>query len=259
MEFLLVLMFLLLFFSLHRMQDMAECDLVDDEDLKKQGMMEVVFRTVNESRNCGRSYIFRTGEDDAQEWEDVTDPCFERAQDKVHEQHMQETYGHSCFEMTRARRKLMIKSNEWQYMLAVIIILGFACDVLAAQVLPHRESREAAAFFGLDCIVTSFFTMDLMVNMFANSSNWFRPFYTEPANSFDLLIVGVSLASLYMDHQDIKSPPIKMIRLIRVLKVLNLIHFLAPLNRLVKSIGFCVCPFKLAVCALDRLLHLNRH
>jgi hypothetical protein len=82
--------------------------------------------------------------------------------------------------------------------------------------------------------------MDLMVNMFANSSNWFRPFYTDPANSFDLLIVGVSLASLYMDKQDIESPPVKMIRLIRVLKVLNLIHFLAPLNRLVKSIAFCV-------------------
>lgn len=30
------------------MKDMAECDLVDDEDLKKKGMMEVVFRTVNE-------------------------------------------------------------------------------------------------------------------------------------------------------------------------------------------------------------------
>ena len=49
------------------MKDMAECDLVDDEDLKKKGMMEVVFRTVNESRNCGHSYIFRTGEDDAHE------------------------------------------------------------------------------------------------------------------------------------------------------------------------------------------------
>ena len=104
------------------MKDMSQCDLVDDEDLKKQGMMEVVFRTVNECRNCDRSYIFCKGEDDAHEWEDVADPCFEKEQDKVHEQHMQETYGHICFEMTRARRKLMIKSNAWQYMLAVIII-----------------------------------------------------------------------------------------------------------------------------------------
>ena len=161
--------------------------------------MEVVFRTVPESRNCGRSYIFRATEENAHEWEDVADPCFERAQQRTHQEYMQETYGHSWFEMTRAKRKIMIQSNGWQYILAIIILLGFTCDVLAAQVLPQRGSREAAIFFGLDCIVTSFFTMGLMVNMFANSSNWFRPFYTEPANSFDLLIVGVSLASLYMD------------------------------------------------------------
>ena len=85
----------------------------------------------------------------------------------------------------------------------------------------HERQRSS----WLDSIVTSFFTMDLMVNMFAKSSNWFRSFYTEPANSFDLLIVGVSLASLYMDHQDIESPLDKMIRLIRALKVLKKIFF----------------------------------
>ena len=126
----------------------------------------------------------------------MTDLYFKRDQDKTHEQYVQETYGHRFFEMTRARRKLMIKSNEWQYMLTVIIILDFTCDVLGAQVLPECGSRETVIFFGLDYIVTSF-TMDLMVNMFANSSNWFRPFYKESANSFDLLIVDVSLVSLY--------------------------------------------------------------
>ena len=112
--------------------------------------------------------------------------------------------------------------------------------MISVQVLAQCGSQETVIFFRLDCIVTSFFTVDLMVNMFANSSNWFRPFYTEPGNTFDLLIVVVSLTSLYMDHQDIESPPVKMIRLIRVLKVLNLMHFLAPLNPLVKSIGYCV-------------------
>ena len=90
------------------MKDMAECDLVEDEGLQKKGMMEVV-RTVPESRNCGRSYIFRTTEEIAHKWEDVADPCFERAQERAHKEYMQETYGHSWFEMTRAKRKIMIQ------------------------------------------------------------------------------------------------------------------------------------------------------
>jgi hypothetical protein len=199
-------------------KDMTEYDLVEDEDLQKKGMMEVVFRTVPASRNCGRSYIFRATEENAHEWEDVADPCFERAQQRAHQEYMQEKYGHSWFEMTRAKRKIMIQSNGWQYILAIIILLGFACDVLTAQVLPQPQSREKMIFFALDIVVSGFFTIDLCINMFANSSDWFRPFYTEPANAFDMLIVAVSLANLYMEVSEIQSPPVKMIRLIRVVK-----------------------------------------
>jgi hypothetical protein len=73
-------------------------------------------------------------------------------------------------------------------------------------------------FFALDIVVSGFFTIDLCINMFANSSDWFRPFYTESANAFDMLIVAVSLANLYMEVSEIQSPPVKMIRLIRVVK-----------------------------------------
>ena len=35
-------------------KDLVECDCVQDDELARNGMMELVFRTKKDSRNCGR-------------------------------------------------------------------------------------------------------------------------------------------------------------------------------------------------------------
>ena len=106
------------------LQDVVECELKDDEDPmsmvenadddedthgdhknKDRRMLEVIFRTYEESRNCGRNYIYRSTVHDAEEWEVEVDRAVGRAKHKAFEENMQREYGHSTFAMARARWK----------------------------------------------------------------------------------------------------------------------------------------------------------
>jgi hypothetical protein len=109
---------------------------------------------------------------------------------------------------------------RWQYLVAIVIMVGFCVDVLESQFLPESGFLHDL-FFIFDAIITGFFTFDLAVNLFANSADCFRNFYINPANWFDLVIVAASILGLYQDATGQDSLPFKMIRLVRVLKVLT--------------------------------------
>ena len=51
-------------------------------------------------------------------------------------------------------------------------------------------------FFVLDAILTILFTLELMLNIFAHSNNWFQPFYSKGSNWFDAAIVSVSVCNV---------------------------------------------------------------
>ena len=48
--------------------EMVECDLTGDEEQIMQKQTEIAFRTTEDGRNCGRSYIFLASTDDAKAW-----------------------------------------------------------------------------------------------------------------------------------------------------------------------------------------------
>lgn len=212
-----------------------------DPRLRDNRKLEVIFRTREECRNCGRSYIYRSTYQDAVEWEAQVDEAVKKAKIRQHDKNMQRLYGHSSFEMHRAKWKETIESLRWQYLVAIIIIVGFCIDVLESQFLPE-SGLLYDLFFILDAVITGFFTFDLAVNLFANSADYFREFYMYFANWFDLIIVAVSILGVYQDATGQGSLPFKMIRLVRVLKVMKQIPWLWKLNRLVTSIGFCLVP-----------------
>jgi len=233
-----------------QLADLVECDLGEDQDpmscepegpesifedprLKDKRMLEVIFRTKEDSRNCGRSYIYRSSYQDAKDWELAVDQAVKREKHRALEEALRAEFGHSAFEMARARKKILIESIGWQYLLAFIICLGFAIDVLESQLLPERDSVAGLVFLSLDGLITLFFTGDLLVNLFANSAHCFRDFYKNPANLMDLGIVIVSIVGVYSDVQGYKSIPLKMVRVVRVLKVLHLISVTTALASVV--------------------------
>ena len=152
--------------------DMVECEQLKDED--DPSLTEIVFRTMEESRNGGRSYIFRCSTEEARKWEEQVDDAVENAQEARHDAEMKEKYGHSCVAMQRARCKILFESMPWQYVVAFFILTAFMVDVLEVQVLPKPGTTSFAAFFWLDAVITVFFTLDLLVNIFAHSADCFR-------------------------------------------------------------------------------------
>jgi hypothetical protein len=227
-------------------KDLKECEVREDED-GDDNTIEVIFRTKDDCRNCGRSYIFRTNPKDAEEWEELTDATFERAHKELHDADMLAKYGHSNFEMIRAKTKIMIETPLWQFMCAACICFGFLCDVGRAQMLVEDGSNTAKMFFSLDCAVTVCFALELLINIFALSENCFRLFYINPGNWFDVVLVAVLVVDLIQEATTgTTSPPVKQIRIIKVTKIFRHIKHLAALNRLVNSIGFCVIPMSMA-------------
>ena len=118
----------------------VECELKEDEDplgdgdggedeghlldprLRDKRKLEVIFRTREDSRNCGRSYIYRSTFQDAVEWEKCVDDAVSKAKQRRHDENMQRLYGHSSFEMYRARWKEGIESLRWPSTVAVLKI-----------------------------------------------------------------------------------------------------------------------------------------
>src|SRR6056300_486981 len=97
-------------------------------------------------------------------------------------------YGNSKFEVLRARTRIMHESDAFQMVLAVFIVSGFLIDVVEAQLMPDEASVEQRVFFELDLVVTGAFLIELLVNLFANSNDGFRPFYSRASNWFDTVI-----------------------------------------------------------------------
>ena len=83
----------------------------EDEDGNPE-TIETIFRTKEESRNCGSSYIFHTLVEDAVEWEQLTDATFTEAHKKIHDEEMQALYGHSSWEMARAKAQELMATNS---------------------------------------------------------------------------------------------------------------------------------------------------
>jgi hypothetical protein len=122
-------------------------ELKEDEYLEKleEKQLEVIIRTAECGRNKGRKYIYRSEYQDAVDWEAAIDKAVGNAKAKVREEHLQALYGHSFFEMRRARMKLVYNSLALQYMTAVVVILAFLNDLIEAQIAPPSKLAKLAA------------------------------------------------------------------------------------------------------------------
>jgi hypothetical protein len=90
----------------------------------------------------------------------MTESTFKRAHKQLQDEEKQALYGHSCFEMTRAKTKVMMDTQLWHFMCASCVCFGFLCVLAEAQLLPKDGSEEGKIFFYFDCAVTGFFSLE---------------------------------------------------------------------------------------------------
>jgi voltage-gated sodium channel len=151
-------------------------------------------------------------------------------------------YGNSKFEVLRARTRIMHESDAFQMVLAVFIVSGFLIDVVEAQLMPDEASVEQRVFFELDLVVTGAFLIELLVNLFANSNDGFRPFYSRASNWFDTVITVVSILTVVFTLMGTKIPNAKLFRLLRIGRVIRLFKAFKSLQQLIDACTSAIVP-----------------
>jgi voltage-gated sodium channel len=125
---------------------------------------------------------------------------------------------------------------------AFFIICAFALDICEAQLLPVQGSRSGFTFFVLDAILTLLFTLELMLNIFAHSNDWFEPFYSKGSSWFDFVIVSISVCNVIVTAGGEELPNAKLLRLLRLGRAVKLFKTLKSLNRLITAVSKAVVP-----------------
>jgi voltage-gated sodium channel len=97
-------------------------------------------------------------------------------------------------------------------------------------------------FVNLDIIVTGLFVVELLMNVFANSNDGFKPFYTRRSNWLDVFIVVVSVANIIASLSDVELPNAKLLRLIRMGRVIRLFKSFTSLQNLLAACASAMLP-----------------
>ena len=98
--------------------------------------------------------------------------------------------------------------------MSVLILLNFFVDVYEAESLPETSSSHGVFVRMVGILVTAFFTVEVSVAAFAMSENHFKPFYSDPWNIMDLMVVVISLAVIPFET----DPQLKVLGLVRIFR-----------------------------------------
>jgi hypothetical protein len=155
--------------------------LVPEHD-PNESEVHMMITTIEGGHNSGKTYIHRVPEDHAQTWLEALTSAIKEAKAAAGRRALELKYGHSKYSMTRAKAFIIYRSDGFQMITTFVILCAFVVDMCEAQTLPEEGSRMFQTLFALDAVLTVFFALELMVNMFANSNNRFQPFYSKLTN-----------------------------------------------------------------------------
>ena len=135
----------------------------------------------------------------------------------------------------RDRASVFYASNITQCSVGIIILASYFTAMYQSQILPAAGSSTANSLYVCEWIFTMLFLLELIVNLVAH---WFWKFFRDPWNTFDFVVVTVSLLGLGFDD----LPAINVLRLIRVFKILRLFRKLTSLRILITALVSSIIP-----------------
>ena len=202
----------------------------------------LIIGTVEGGHNSGKNYVHRIANEDAQAWYELIHRQVRLAKEASRQRKIEEKYGTSRYSMYRAIVHRAYTSNTFQYSVAFVIVFAFFLDMVEAQILPARDSIEFHQMFVIDIVITTLFTIELCINIFAHSNHGFRPFYLRLWNWFDVTIVAVSLFNVIVTASGQQGANFKMLRLLRLGRAVRLFSALKDLNRLIMAVSSALYP-----------------
>lgn len=122
------------------------------------------------------------------------------------------------------------ESNYVQIFVAFLIFLNFFVSAAEAQILPGKGSDAAQVFLVFEWFFGIAFSVELIFNMYGF---WFIPFWLNPWNMFDFVIVLISLLSLALEN----LPGIGVLRLFRAFRVFRLFKRVPSLKMIIEGVA----------------------
>ena len=99
--------------------------------------------------------------------------------------------------------------------MGLVILVAYLSSLIASQLLPEENSYEQQALQSVEYVVTVIFTIELTLNLFGHSNNYFKSFLRDAWLVCDLVVVIFMLVGAF--YRDL--PAINVIRLVRVFKM----------------------------------------
>ena len=212
--------------------------------------MHLIIPTVENGHNMGRVYIHVVPHSEAQDWVSNLIRACSLAKERKRQRELEDVYGHSAWSYRRAQAGALYNSFTFQMLTFIFIVIGFFFDIAESQVLPEPDSSEAEIFFGIDAFITLAFTLELMVNLFAHSSNYFKPFLTQISNWFNTAVVLAAIANVILTSTGIQIPNAKLLRIVRIGRVVRLFNGLTSFQKLIAGLSSAILPVMNAFCIL---------
>jgi len=118
-------------------------------------------------------------------------------------------------EVQQQKVKQIMSSDRVQIAMGLVILIAYLSSLIASQLLPEENSYEQQALQSVEYVVTVIFTIELTLNLFGHSNNYFKSFLSDAWLVCDLVVVIFMLVGAF--YRDL--PAINVIRLVRVFKM----------------------------------------
>jgi hypothetical protein len=197
-------------------------------------------RTIRTGYNCGRKYCLQATSDGqcdelikllnsraaaaaTQRWIE-TKTVLERSQDSV---------------------RRFYDAPGFQIASASLIVATLILSALEAQLGGDVENDDGSLTeigrqidLG-NTIITLLFAVELLINLYAH---WWRDFFTSSTNVWDLVVVGLSVASLGPLETAMPLTMLRLFRVVRTLRVLKLFVRLPELKKIISALTHSIVP-----------------
>ena len=132
----------------------------------------------------------------------------------------------------RKRVKRFYSSAPIQTLSSFVIVFSFLLNIVQKEIDPYPEEyqRHRAVWRVIDQSATSFFIIELAVNLYGS---FIRPFVRNPWNWLDTVVVLAGIASL-TDTEGLSG--VNIIRVVRTFRVMRLFKRLTALRKIINAL-----------------------
>ncbi|EKX49682.1 hypothetical protein GUITHDRAFT_104646 [Guillardia theta CCMP2712] len=212
-----------------------------DDDSGAEDEVSFVIQTLPEGRNSGRSYVFSAStEEEVTSWCLTLQHAVREEQLKRKRAHELSEYGGNKFIWFRFKTLQLYESMMVQAIIAFSIIASFSIDCVQAELQPDESDNRFQILSTLNFVITLFFAFELAVNLFSRSSDFFRPFYSNMWNVFEVFIVCLSILSYVIYSKTLRY--VSLFRTLRMFRVIRIFKGLHDLNRIMGALGAALIP-----------------